>query len=54
MFNLSLNVRHAVRAAITGAAAMASTAALAQTAATSTAPPKDLEEVIVTGTRIQA
>ena len=54
MFNLSLNVRHAVRVAITGAAAVASTAALAQTAATSTAPPKELEEVIVTGTRIQA
>lgn len=55
MFNLSLNVRHAVRLAITGAAA-ASTAALAQTppAASTTAPAeKGLEEVIVTGTRIQ-
>ena len=54
MFNLSLNVRHAVRLAITGAAAAASTAALSQTAAVSTAPGKELEEVIVTGTRIQA
>ncbi len=53
MFNLSLNVRHAVRLAITGAAAAASTAALAQTAATTTPPAKELEEVIVTGTRIQ-
>ncbi len=53
MFNLSLNVRHAVRVAITGAAAVASTAALAQTAAVSTPPAKELEEVIVTGTRIQ-
>ena len=55
MFNLSLNVRHAVRLAITGAAAAASTAALSQTAAVSTAAAgKELEEVIVTGTRIQA
>jgi iron complex outermembrane recepter protein len=53
MFNLSLNVRHAVRLAIAGAAAAASTAALAQTAAVSTPPAKELEEVIVTGTRIQ-
>ena len=56
MFNSSLNVRHAVRLAIAGAAAAASTAALAQqatTAASSTAAPKELEEVIVTGTRIQ-
>ena len=53
MFNLSLNVRHAVRLAITGAAAAASTAALAQTAAVTSPPSKDLEEVIVTGTRIQ-
>src|SRR5579862_6857476 len=57
MFNLSLNVRHAVRLAITGAAAAASTAAFAQqaatTAATATPPAKELEEVIVTGTRIQ-
>ena len=54
MFNLSLNVRHAVRLAITGAAAAASTAALAQqTAAVTTPPAKELEEVIVTGTRIQ-
>ena len=54
MFNISLNVRHAVRLAIAGAAAAASTAALSQTAAVSTAPAKELEEVIVTGTRIQA
>jgi len=53
MFNLSLNVRHAVRLAITGAAAAASTAAFAQTAAVTTPPSKELEEVIVTGTRIQ-
>ena len=58
MLNLSLNVRHAVRLAITGAAAAASTVALAQQAATqsadtSAAPAKQLEEVIVTGTRIQ-
>jgi outer membrane cobalamin receptor len=52
MFNTSLNVRHAVRLAITGAAAVASTAALAQTAAVKT--DQGLEEVIVTGTRIQA
>src|SRR6476646_10583012 len=51
MFNVNLNVRQAVRFAI-GAAAVASTSALAQTAATTTAPPKELEEVIVTGTRI--
>ena len=54
MFNLSLNVRHAVRLAITGAAAAASTAAFAQqTAAVTNPPAKELEEVIVTGTRIQ-
>ncbi len=53
MFNLSLNVRHAVRLAIAGAAAAASTAALAQSAAVTSPPSKDLEEVIVTGTRIQ-
>ena len=42
MFNLSLNVRHAVRLAITGAAAVASTAAFAQqTAAVTTAPAKE-------------
>jgi iron complex outermembrane receptor protein len=53
MFNLSLNVRHAVRLAITGAAAAASTVALSQTAAVSSAPAgRELEEVIVTGTRI--
>ena len=52
MFNLSLNVRHAVRLAIAGAAA-ASTAALAQTAPVSASADKQLEEVIVTGTRIQ-
>src|SRR4051812_10782343 len=52
MFNLSPNVRRAVHLAITGAAAAASTAAFAQTT-TTTAPNKDLEEVIVTGTRIQ-
>ena len=51
MFNISPNVRQAVRLALAGAAAAASSAALAQTAA---APAKDLEEVIVTGTRIQA
>ena len=53
MFNISLNVRHAVRLAITGAAAAASTVALSQTATVSAAPGKELEEVIVTGTRIQ-
>ena len=52
MFNISLNVRHAVRLAITGAAAAASTAALSQTAAVKA--DQGLEEVIVTGTRIQA
>lgn len=52
MFNTSLNVRHAVRLAITGAAAAASTAAWSQTAAVSTESAKELEEVIVTGTRI--
>ena len=52
MFNISLNVRHAVRIAITGAAAVASSAALSQTAAVPT--EAGLEEVIVTGTRIQA
>lgn len=53
MFNTSLNVRRAVRLAITGAAAAASTAALSQTAAVSAGSGKELEEVIVTGTRIQ-
>jgi iron complex outermembrane recepter protein len=55
MFNLSLNVRHAVRIAITGAAAAAAAStAVAQTAATTTtAAAPNLEEVIVTGTRIQ-
>ncbi len=53
MFNL--NVRDAVRLAIAGAAAAASTAALAQqtTAVSTSVAPKELEEVIVTGTRIQ-
>ena len=55
MFNLHQNLRYAVRLAIAGAAAAASTVALSQTAAVSTAPAsKELEEVIVTGTRIQA
>ena len=55
MLNLSQNLRYAVRLAIAGAAAAASTVALSQTAAVSTAPAsKELEEVIVTGTRIQA
>jgi iron complex outermembrane receptor protein len=52
MFNISLNVRHAVRLAITGAAAAASTVAISQTAAVKM--DQGLEEVIVTGTRIQA
>ena len=54
MFNISLNVRHAVRIAITGAAAVASSAALSQTAAVVSGTSKELEEVIVTGTRIAA
>jgi len=53
MFNISPNVRQAVRLALAGAAAAASSAAFAQTAA-APAGGKDLEEVIVTGTRIQA
>ena len=44
MFNISLNVRHAVRLAITGAAAAASTVAMSQTAAVKT--DQGLEEVI--------
>jgi len=49
--NINLNVRHAVRFALAAAAAAASSAALAQNAA---APAKELEEVIVTGSRIAA
>ena len=54
MFNINLNVRYAVRLAITAAAAAASSAALSQSAAVSTGAGKELEEVIVTGSRIQA
>jgi iron complex outermembrane receptor protein len=48
------NVRHAVRLAIAGVAAAASSAAMSQTAAApAAASAGGLEEVIVTGTRIQ-
>ena len=51
---MNQNVRHAVRLAITAAAAAASTAALSQGAADTTGTGKELEEIVITGTRIQA
>jgi len=51
---MNQNVRHAVRLAITAAAAAASSAALSQTAADTTGTGKELEEIVITGTRIQA
>jgi outer membrane receptor protein involved in Fe transport len=54
MFNINLNVRHAVRLAITAAAAAASTAAMSQNAAAPSSTGKELEEIIVTGSRIAA
>jgi outer membrane receptor protein involved in Fe transport len=50
--NINLNVRNAVRLAIAATAAAAGSGALAQNAATGAA--KELEEVIVTGSRIAA
>ena len=47
-------ISHAVRLAIVGAAAAASSAALAQTAAVSTSVDQELEEIVITGTRIHA
>jgi iron complex outermembrane recepter protein len=53
MFKFSLKLRYAVRLAIAGAAAAASTAALSQTAAVTTGTGQELEEIVVTGTRIR-
>jgi iron complex outermembrane receptor protein len=54
VFNINLNVRYAVRLAIAAAAAGASSVALSQGAPATTDTGKELEEVIVTGSRIAA
>ncbi len=54
MFNLNLNVRYAVRLAIAAAAAGVSSAALSQGAPATADTGKELEEVIITGSRIAA
>ena len=54
MFNINLNVRYAVRLAIAAAAAGASSAALSQGAPAAAGTGKELEEVVITGSRIAA
>ena len=54
MFDVRRNVRHAVRLAITSTVAAASTAALSQTATETAGTGNELEEIVITGTRIHA